>query len=274
MNLITSDGSEIYYNIVNKKQITKKIPLVFIHGWMANWTCFKGMIDYFKKKKYPVVYLDLRGNGLSKKPTKVHLYKLEYKAEDINQILKKEKIKKIILIGHSMGGMVAALFATRYPKKVEKLILIQTYYKNPLNSRLIFFHKHIRFSYKLCKILTRYVRLTKKAIKKRGIDFGGVRKESDTRIGLRILLKTALFPSLATLKHILKFNIQKNLKNLKMPVLLIGSKKDQFFPERLIRDYAVKLPDSQVKIIEGTHTRIFKKHKQVSEIIQRFIKNN
>ena len=72
-----------------------------------------------------LIYLDMRGNGRSEAgpPNK---WTLEQWAEDIHLFCEALSIENPILMGHSMGGIVAMLYATRYPDHPAKLILSST----------------------------------------------------------------------------------------------------------------------------------------------------
>jgi pimeloyl-ACP methyl ester carboxylesterase len=72
-----------------------------------------------------LIYLDMRGNGRSEAgpPNK---WTLEQWAEDIHSFCEALSIENPIVMGHSMGGIVAMLYATRYPDHPAKLILSST----------------------------------------------------------------------------------------------------------------------------------------------------
>jgi len=72
-----------------------------------------------------VVYLDLRGNGRSDAgpPNK---WSLEQWAEDVHWFCEALSIEKPIVLGHSLGGIVAMIYAMRYPEHPAKLILSST----------------------------------------------------------------------------------------------------------------------------------------------------
>ena len=74
---------------------------------------------------YRFVIPDQRGTGLSKlsKIDSTNMSVDSY-VEDLEFLRKYLKLKKIVLTGHSWGGMLAASYAAKYPKKVERLILI------------------------------------------------------------------------------------------------------------------------------------------------------
>ena len=61
-----------------------------------------------------VVYLDLRGNGRSDEGP-VHKWSLEQWAEDVHSFCEALSIEDPVVMGHSLGGIVAIVYAMRYP---------------------------------------------------------------------------------------------------------------------------------------------------------------
>ena len=268
--LITKDNLKIYYKIRNKSKLSEKTPIVFVHGWVVNWSCFKDEIKYFVRKKYPIIYLDLRGHGRSSKPNNIDSYHLDLMVEDINQILKKEGIKKIILIGHSMGGMISALFSVKYPNKLKKLILINSYYRNPLYSKkILFFNSHRRFARLIYEYVLTYTSIQQE-FKRVKIDFSKMKSKSDFYIAL-MEIKNPLRLSFLTLGAMFKYNVTKELKKIKVPTLIIASKDDQFFSVKDEKNFSKIIQKSKLIIDEGTHSIIMKKPILISHQIRDFI---
>lgn len=93
---------------------------IFLHGLMgyaANW---RKIIYHLEKTDLCLAY-DQRGHGRSFKPETG--YAPEDYADDLNKITDELGINKFILVGHSMGGRNALNFASRYPDKVQLLII-------------------------------------------------------------------------------------------------------------------------------------------------------
>src|SRR5438270_12888927 len=98
-----------------------KYPIVILHGWRLTGSRYKDIQELFQKKGFTVYAPDLPGSAdvkLTKEVMRIDDY-----IDFVLDFLKEHKIKKIILIGHSFGGRVAAKFAGRHPGIVEKLIL-------------------------------------------------------------------------------------------------------------------------------------------------------
>jgi esterase len=95
-------------------------PLIILHGLFGqsdNWvTVGKRLSDQFS------VYIpDQRNHGLSPHAT-VHTYPAL--SDDLFDFIEEHELDKAILIGHSMGGKAAMLFALEHPEMVEKLIIV------------------------------------------------------------------------------------------------------------------------------------------------------
>jgi pimeloyl-ACP methyl ester carboxylesterase len=72
-----------------------------------------------------IVYLDHRGNGRSDAGSKAH-WNLAAWADDIRAFCEALEIQRPIVMGHSFGGIVAMLYAARFPEHPSKLILSST----------------------------------------------------------------------------------------------------------------------------------------------------
>ena len=93
--------------------------LLFVHGWCINKEYWNEQSKYFSDK-YKVVTLDLPGFGNSGKNRSEWTF--EKYADDINEFIKTEKLKNVILIGHSMSGDILLLMDTKYPQSVIGIV--------------------------------------------------------------------------------------------------------------------------------------------------------
>lgn len=109
------------YMDVKPKQPNGK-TVMLLHGKNFNGAYWKTTIDALTKEGYRVIVPDQIGFGKSSKPTD-YQYTFQQLAQNTKAILDELKVKKINLLGHSMGGMLATRFTLMYPEMVEKLIL-------------------------------------------------------------------------------------------------------------------------------------------------------
>jgi pimeloyl-ACP methyl ester carboxylesterase len=91
------------------------LPIVFLHPWTTN-----GYIWYFQifpfARTNQVVAVDHRGHGRSDKPKQG--YSIQEHASDVLAVLDALKIDKAVLVGNSIGGMIAMQFTLDHPDRV------------------------------------------------------------------------------------------------------------------------------------------------------------
>jgi pimeloyl-ACP methyl ester carboxylesterase len=95
-------------------------PLICLPGWPQTWYSFHPVAPTLAQH-YRVIIVDIRGMGSSDKPAAG--YDKKTMAQDIYALMQHLGLAKVSLLGHDIGGMVAASFALNYPKATEKLIL-------------------------------------------------------------------------------------------------------------------------------------------------------
>lgn len=98
--------------------------LLFIHGWNINQTYWVNQVNSLQNQ-YKVITLDLAGHGNSGKNRKS--WTAESFARDIVNLIEKEKLANIILIGHSMGGEIALEVYSAIPEKIISIIGIDNF---------------------------------------------------------------------------------------------------------------------------------------------------
>lgn len=195
--------------------------LVFLHGWGQNIQMMLPIAKPFAKSNN-ILIIDLPGHGRSEEPKTV--WSLEDYADMVNALIKELKLKNIILIGHSFGGKISIIYASKY--KIDKLVLLSSPYKVHITKQ----------SFKL-KVLKFFAKLP------------GLRKLADffkQRMGSNDY-KNA---SSATMRNILVKHVNtdttENLKKIDVPTIIIWGTNDTtvdiseaYEIESLIKDSAV-----------------------------------
>jgi pimeloyl-ACP methyl ester carboxylesterase len=113
------DGVSIVYEIRGKGDTA----LIFLHGWCGDREYWKHQADVFAKD-YRVITLDQAGHGESGKDRKQ--WTTSSLADDVNAVAKSLGLKRVILVGHSMGGPVSLMAAKRMPGTVVAVIGVDT----------------------------------------------------------------------------------------------------------------------------------------------------
>lgn len=115
---ITFKNVNIYFSDVGEGT-----TIVLIHGFLENAAMWKNIIPELSKKNR-VVTVTLLGHG--KTACLGYVHTMELFSETIEAILKHLKIKKYILIGHSLGGYISLCLAKKNPTKIKGLCLLNS----------------------------------------------------------------------------------------------------------------------------------------------------
>ena len=120
MPTISVNGIELNYRDVGEGH-----SVVFVHGFTGNSRNWALTVPTLRER-FRCVSIDLRGHGLSSKPTERDEYSLEVMARDVVAMLGELGINECYLVGHSMGGMVSQYVALSRPELVKALVLVDT----------------------------------------------------------------------------------------------------------------------------------------------------
>ena len=116
--ILAHKGIEVFYTDSGTGQV-----IVLLHGFLENssmWDRISGVLS----SKYRVICIDLLGHG--KTGCLGYVHSMEQMAEVVEKVLKELKIRKSIMIGHSMGGYVALAFAEQHPDALKGLCLLNS----------------------------------------------------------------------------------------------------------------------------------------------------
>jgi len=95
-------------------------PFVILHGFLGMGDNWKTLGSKFSEQGFQVHLVDQRNHGRSFHDDE---FNYEVLAEDLKHYCDAYKLSEIVLLGHSMGGKTAMLFATLYPEIVSKLLV-------------------------------------------------------------------------------------------------------------------------------------------------------
>ncbi len=101
----------------------KGTAIVLLHGFLENQKMWDNYIEAFSKKNR-VITIDLLGHGDTE--CLGYVTSMEDNADAVHSVLTELRIRKAILVGHSMGGYVGLAFAELYPENVKGLVLLNS----------------------------------------------------------------------------------------------------------------------------------------------------
>jgi pimeloyl-ACP methyl ester carboxylesterase len=113
----TLDGARIHYVNYGKGGEA----LVLIHGWTCNIDNWADQIPAFAKRNR-VIAIDLPGHGQSDKPQIT--YSMDLFARAVEAVMRDAKVKRAVLVGHSMGTPIARQFYRKYPEQTLAIVIV------------------------------------------------------------------------------------------------------------------------------------------------------
>ena len=121
-------GSRIAYLKIPAENKTKETPVIFLHGGpggtVVSFKPITEVISALSQNGYDVYFYDQIGGGLSGRLKNIREYRLSRHAADLDRARNKINAEKIILIGESFGGALAAHYAAAHPETVKRMVLI------------------------------------------------------------------------------------------------------------------------------------------------------
>src|SRR2546430_540092 len=88
-------------------------PIVFVHGWSCDRSYFAPQVEHFSKR-HATASLDLRGHGTSGVPEpRAGVYEMDAFADDVLTVAAAAGFDRPVVVGHSLGGLVALVCAAR-----------------------------------------------------------------------------------------------------------------------------------------------------------------
>ncbi len=134
MRVTSPDGVSIHYRVLGKGKADP--ALVFVHGWCCDQGYWEPQLAHFARKN-KVVAVDLAGHGESGIDRKN--WTMAAFGGDVAAVVKQLDLKRVILIGHSMGGPVVVEAALQMPDRVIGIVGVDTFQdlnqKNPFRAR-------------------------------------------------------------------------------------------------------------------------------------------
>lgn len=218
--------------------------LVFLHGSWSDGSQWLSVIDPLSQE-YHCFALDLLGFGESEQP-KLH-YSIQSEVECLLQYLEALNLPQVYLIGHSLGGWIAASYALKHPERVSGLVLIapegvQTdqYWSNWRQTRWLIGHPPIayillRSLYPLARLIGRH-KAIEKAVKWR-------QQLLSSSTACKLLFRRRRAEIQAEL-------LQDQLEYLETPTLILQGGKDNANAIASAQAYAEKISHAQLQRFE------------------------
>lgn len=278
MSFADINGIKLCYEIYGREN---NIPIILIHGFGAKKEIWNSQVGALSKK-FKVITFDIRGSGKSDRPNKP--YTMGMFADDIKGLMDYLHVKKVHLIGRSLGGMIAQHFALNYPECVDKLVLITTNPGMPDEQGV----KMLKESY-----VEGLKRLKEDPVKEfwqkaRVLYYKEFRKQMESNPKKKfhgiwsvedLIRESTIGPptpqDIENRAHsIAKHNTLERLSEIKNKTLLLAASHDRLTPKSSMIEMHKRIPNSTLKIIEKTgHFMTLSRAPEINKIIIDFLQN-
>lgn len=242
--MYTYKGIKINYKDFGNKE---KDTIVYLHGWGQNIEMMEPIAKPFKDTNRLII-IDLPGFGLSEEPDTVWL--LDDYVYMIHSLLESLKISNPTLIGHSFGGKLSIIYASKYETK--RIILLASPYKVRIKEPT-----------------------TKQKILKKIKDIPGLKGIAEymkQHIGSIDYRNASPMMRNILVKH-LNTDATDNLKKIKCPTLAIWGTADTAVPYEDGVEITKIVKDSGIVTYEGcTHYAYLERLEQTINVLKSFIK--
>jgi len=249
------DGAELTYDDEGPRD-SDALPLVFIHGWTANRHRWDHQMTHFAEKRR-VIRLDLRGHGDS---TGAGVRTVAELAKDVVALLDHLEVRRAVLVGHSMGGMIAQTITLDHPERVERLVLVDSISRMTYSrGRGLLMGASTLVPFKL--FVAANIR--------RAFAPGFPREE--VRAYIKSSEDTPREVVMTLYGAMRAFDVLDRVGEIRVPTLLIHGFHDIQLPVRQMLRMAKAYPDAVVRIIDAGHELPVEKPAELTTALDRFV---
>jgi 3-oxoadipate enol-lactonase len=258
MKFATIEGITLHYNLEGTKD---GVPIVFINSLGTDLRIWDEVVTHLSDR-FRLLRFDQRGHGLSDAPQGP--YSLNNFTEDLAGLMAHLRIDKAVLVGNSVGGMVAMDFAVRYPQRVSALVLCDTAAKIGNSD---YWHDRI------------------KALRESGIapladvilsrwfsPAFAARRSADYRGYANMLIRAPLAGYIATCEAIRDADLRETVKTLTAKTLVLCGSEDKVTPPDIVREFAESLPRTRFELVaEAGHIPSIEQPQALATRIEDFL---
>jgi long-chain acyl-CoA synthetase len=235
-------GEPVRFSVIDAGPRDALRTMVFVHGFGGRAAYWHNQLDHFHYDSR-VIAMDLRGHGYSDAPRSS--YDIAELCADVVGILEEVGApEKFVLVAHSFGGAIASYFTSKYPERVERLVIIGS----AVEFRLKWTGRALL---KMPKPLLRVAR--------------------------RIVPIARVYPAAHVVSSqyrnaVSVFDGREMMRGIRVPTLVILGQRDLLFEEAAQREIAKLIPDAEEIVIPvSAHQVMVERPDAVNRAIERFI---
>ena len=232
-------------------------PIVILHGLMGGLSNFSGVIDFFPKNKYKIIIPKLPLYDLPVSDTKIKTF-----ADFLDDFIKFKKLKKVILLGNSLGGHIALVYSKYHGNSVNGLVLTGSsgLYENSMGDSY-----PQRGNYDYIKKKSEEVFFDPKIATKEIVD----------EVFETVNNRNKLIRTLAIAKSAIRHNMSSDLPKMNVCTAIIWGENDTVTPPNVANEFHKLLPLSTLYWIkECGHAPMMEHPDEFNSILLKWLNDN
>ena len=253
-SVLTDDRVTISYQVQGSGPTT----ILYMHGWAGSGAQFDEALAELDLNALRVITMDFRGHGESDKA--VNPYGLDRIADDVWAVADAVGAEEIILVGFSMSGKFAQYVALAQPERVAGLVLLAGF-----SAAEMAFPQDVVRDWvsragdrdRLRELITPFISEPVEAVVlNRYI-------EHAMRVPATVLE--------CTLQTCIRSSFVDRVESLTMPTLVVGGKRDAYFPPEAVAQLARSLPSARGICLDCNHEIEMERPRELARLIEAFV---
>ena len=277
------DGARIYIEEFGPQTAS---GVVFVHGSALRTDLWHYQMPAFPGRR--LVFYDMRGHGLSQ-PSGHGEYSVQTLARDLEAVITDCALDEVVVVGHSVGGMVALELASSRTEllgsKIKGLGLINTTYRPPVETIAggaapAHFERLTRRPFDVLGPHSKRIDRLRKVIRPSDAVFWGVSfaafgpdasaKQIDFTYDM--VAETPSDTIFGLFKAYRGFDVADRLGDVTVPVLVVAGSHDRICLSEASEHIAAHLPKAQLEILDGCgHMSMLERHERFNELLEGFL---
>lgn len=256
MPIVYVDGKQINYWTGRKGLLEERETVLFIHGAGGGLYTWSYQKSFFEKEFNPII-IELPGHGESEGEGKQEI--VGY-AEHVYALLKALSLKKVFLVGHSMGGAIVQTLALSHPEAIKGIVLVGTGARLKVFPMIL---EGIRSNFADTVTMINQFAFSRKA-------------PSDLiEKGVSLMVQCKAEVLYGDFLACDRFDVMKEVEKIVLPTLILCGDDDQLTPVKYSQFLQSRIKGSKLEVLPNAgHMVMMESSQAFNEKIRAFIINN
>jgi pimeloyl-ACP methyl ester carboxylesterase len=280
-----NDGARIF---IEEAGPVSKRGAVFVHGSALRTDVWHYQMNGIDSQR--LVFYDLRGHGVSQ-PKGELPFAIETHAADLHAVIKDSTLDEVVIVGHSIGGMIALQYCLDHMddlgSNIKGLVLLNTTYAPAFETltggaAVAKFERFTRRPMDFIGTQSERLELLRRVIKPSDAIFwvvsmsgfgpGASARQIDFTYDM--LSETPADVIFDLIKSFRDFDVRDSLADINVPALVVGGTHDRLTVGHASEYIAEHLPKADLHMLEGCgHMSMLERHREINGLISAFLED-